>query len=714
MPAKATPNEASPVIRAQLDVPGTHLNHIIWMDGEEIIKITSDHWISFLSHMLIPGVILIVATTMAILRGLGLQFFVTTGIPATEFGLVNAILVAVAAMLILAAFIFPGHKNSKPGTSKTAAPLRAFLLTLALVVVAMIAYRFFLGGRVIYFDSTTQPSLQTFLDLPNFFLLAIAALMIPIIYLIYVECENDHLILTNRRVILSDRTIMGRYSTDEISIENIQDVSVKSDTYLAHWLRYGTIRIQSASQSRRGPLVFPTAEHAQEMQKKIMEQVNAKRGETSEREFREMIDEKVYKKKVPHPPPPKEVHAQTAPPLLRRLIAENPEINEETGTITWRRHWLFMVYALLRPFSFFFVALLGLFLVTQFGLVPNFVLWIALIAILLFFAGWVAYEIEDYRNDMYILSPSNITDIEQKPWGPSNRRNASLGAIQNVNSNTTLISRMLGYGDVILETAGASGQFTFFAVPDPVHVVATINNYRDEFKRGDKARALDDALKMLRFYHESSDVTAQGRMQELRFEIQQLHRELSLLREQQLNGRNGGNGGTLGAGAEAAEPPNSPAPVSPLLPTIIESETVPVDTPAAPAVPAPPAADKGLPSYTDPSPLPSYAELHPDIGYSDAVAPEPQRRTTPVNLPVYSPDQDTPIYTVRSDLMPNDPDFLNRLLKRTPATDPPATPPSPPNLPRYEDASGVARGTGTSGPTTSTRLSRPSEGGNGI
>lgn len=700
MPANATFNENSPVIRAQIDVPGTHLNHIIWMDGEEIIKITSDHWISFLSHMLIPGVILIVATTMAILRGLGLQFFVTTGIPATEFGLINAILVAVVAMLILAAFIFPGHKQSKPGTNKTVAPLRAFLLTLALIVVGVIAYRFFLGGRVVYFDSTTQPSLQTFLDLPNFFLMAIAALMIPIIYLIYVECENDHLILTNRRVILSDRTIMGRYSTDEISIESIQDVSVKSDTYLAHWLRYGTIRIQSASQSRRGPLMFPTAEHAQDMQKQIMDQVNAKRGETSEREFREMIDEKVYKKKVPHPPPPKEVHAQAVPPLLRRLIAENPEINEENGTITWRRHWLFMVYALLRPFGFFFVVLLGLFLVMQFSLAPNFVLWVALVAILVFFVAWIAYEIEDYRNDMYILSPSNITDIEQKPWGPSNRRNASLGAIQNVNSNTTLISRMLGYGDVILETAGASGQFTFFAVPDPIHVVATINNYRDEFKRGDKARSLDDALKMLRFYHESSDVTAQGRMQELRFEIQELQRELGKLREQ-LPLPNSGNGGTLGAGLPDAE---SSAPITTLLPTVIEGEPVPPDVDARP-VPAPdkPPTPRGVPSYSDPSPVPRYAELYPMPADGDAVAPEPPRSTTPVNLPVYDPNQDTPVYTVRSDMMPNDPDFLNRLLKRGPAADPPAVIPSRPNLPRYEDTSDAARGTDTSGTVRSTR-----------
>jgi len=96
-----------------------------------------------------------------------------------------------------------------------------------------------------------------------------------------------------------------------------------------------------------------------------------------------------------------------------------------------------------------------------------------------------------------------VVDIEKKPFGPEDRRQAGLGAITNVQFSTTFISNLLGYGDVILETAGAGGRFTFTHVPRPNEVVTVISDYIVQFKRGEKAKTLDDTVELLTRYHEA-------------------------------------------------------------------------------------------------------------------------------------------------------------------------------------------------------------------
>lgn len=123
------------------------------------------------------------------------------------------------------------------------------------------------------------------------------------------------------------------------------------------------------------------------------------------------------------------------------------------------------------------------------------------IALVIAFLAWSAWEVEDYRNDMYILTPTNIIDVEKKPIGPEDRRAASLGAITNVSFETTFISNLLGYGNVVVETAGSGGKFTFTHVPNPRNVVSIVNDYYVMFKRSEKERSLNDMLELLRHYH---------------------------------------------------------------------------------------------------------------------------------------------------------------------------------------------------------------------
>jgi hypothetical protein len=188
---------------------------------------------------------------------------------------------------------------------------------------------------------------------------------------------------------------------------------------------------------------------------------------------------------------------------LRWVLPENPEFNDDNGNYTWRPHWLFLLRALIGPVIMLLVSLFIVALAARTTAMDS--LWVAGLTVFVFlgFAVWAAWEIEDYRNDLYILNPTNVVDVEKKPFGPEDRRQAGLGAITNVSFTTTFISNLLGYGNVVLETAGAGGKFTFDHVPNPDEVVMVINDYIVQFKRGEKAKALDDTLELLARYHEA-------------------------------------------------------------------------------------------------------------------------------------------------------------------------------------------------------------------
>jgi hypothetical protein len=115
--------------------------------------------------------------------------------------------------------------------------------------------------------------------------------------------------------------------------------------------------------------------------------------------------------------------------------------------------------------------------------------------------GWAAWKIEDHRNDRYILTPTQVVDIYKKPFGPESRQSAGLDSLQNITYRATIFGRIFGYGDVLLETAGTGDALTFFDVPNPREVTATIDGYQTVFNKSQKERNMEDTLKLLRFYH---------------------------------------------------------------------------------------------------------------------------------------------------------------------------------------------------------------------
>jgi hypothetical protein len=344
---------------------------------------------------------------------------------------------------------------------------------------------------------------------------------------IAIDWSNDFLVLTPTRVIYEDTQLLVRQVQQEIVIENIQQVNVRADSYLAYLLGYlrrwaDVVAYQLGF--RRKPaepiaavyakiiigsyspqtLNFDRSARPYDMQAKIQAEVGKLRRQQDVETLRRLIENQVYENKPPKSAIPEiEVEVEESEGLLSWFHHPNPEIRREGDfyALTWRPVKLFMLQALSRPYFTFLLPTLALWLLTRIGLLlPELGLLVGLIIALVTLA-WGLWFREEHENDKFILNIREIVDVDKKPFGPESSRRAPLSAIQNIEFDVSLVEGILGYGDVLITTAGGAGKFTFEHVPDPRGVQATINNYLSYFKRRETERNLKSTLDLLQQYH---------------------------------------------------------------------------------------------------------------------------------------------------------------------------------------------------------------------
>lgn len=454
------------------------------------------HWILLLRALLIPIGFILVFGILAYYRGgMGGDFLTMQGAEPGQFDPVNRLLLlGVVGIGLL--FFFIGRSKQRN--------LQQFLIGSSVVLVALFYFRY-RGGRLLYTDQALAPE-QAF-DTVNQVAIGIVIVALLAALYIWLDWLNDFLILTDQRVIYDDEQLFVRRTQDQVTIDDIQNVVARTGEnnlggYIQHHLNFGTLVIQSAS--FRQDIVFHFAHDPKTMQKRIMDEVKKLQAHRTREDFEKIVLKIAGPSLVPPAAPANPAGPSSTPILLGRILPANPE-RKSDGTITWRPHWIFAVAGLARPVGVMLLGLLLLVILFRLEVIPmNWISLLSLVIILGVLAFWTWWQLEDYGDDQYILTTSQVIDIEKVPWGPEDRRTASLGALQNVQLNTTFFGRIIGYGNVEMETAGgkASNKFTFHRVPQPHEVVAMINKYRADFRRGEKERALNDNIALLKAYHD--------------------------------------------------------------------------------------------------------------------------------------------------------------------------------------------------------------------
>jgi Bacterial PH domain len=466
-------------------------------EQERIIHVTGRHYIVLLGRLILPVLALVAFSGLALYRSLGGSLFVRdTGEPQ-GFDLFTYLLIGMI-VLMGAAWLMLAVRGKKTANSRR-------VLVLAAIPLGVLAALRYNGWRVFFIDRTMFPDQG--LDPWNIMLIILGLAAAGGIFFTVYDWLNDELIVTNQRVVYdNDQVIIPRVLEQrvqqQIFLEDVQDVVAATKTYPQHILGYGTIEVKSAR--FHGNILFDSARDPKAMQTAIMGQVRALRKSLSEQNYGRLVGERVYGLKAPGGPQPAlKTRESQGWRWLRKIVPANPEVNEQTRQFTWRPHWLFLLQALLGPLALLGLGLLLIVVGARLDLLSPLLLSLTTLGLVLVWLGWCAWEVEDYRNDMYILTPDKVIDIEKKPFGPEDRREANLAQVNNVASQTTYISNFLGYGDVVLSTAGGGGNFTFNRVPRPGEVVSLITEYNVRVKRSDKDRSLNETLELLKYYHEA-------------------------------------------------------------------------------------------------------------------------------------------------------------------------------------------------------------------
>ncbi|HEX9118462.1 MAG TPA: cyclic nucleotide-binding domain-containing protein [Anaerolineae bacterium] len=395
------------------------------------------------------------------------------------------------------------------------------------------------------------------IGLANVFVLVL--LYLPaVVYAIW-DYRDDYYAVTNRRVTRHDREPFASDARIEAPLETVQDVTSKA-TLLGRLFDYGDVTVRTAA--KVGSLMFSHVPHPDDVVKRIVAAkagaAIATRGSTKEMlrqslmsdlqlavavpdlDSRRALGENVSPQQVARTrwqrliqPLNRRAKAPRALPVgvrrgqefWRRLLAPLPERwrtvligppprppRPLTGEVVWQKHWINLMQrggAALASLVLLVAA--ALILVTGGGralgssVIQVILVWLLLFAVA---ASWFWYHLEDWRNDLYIVTDERIIDVEKKPLAlSSTQRESGLDVIQTVDSKQNSVwARLLNYGDVVIRTAAADEGFTFKMVPSPMLVQKTIFQKVDAYRRRQDTKRIDerrrDVMEGLQVYHE--------------------------------------------------------------------------------------------------------------------------------------------------------------------------------------------------------------------
>lgn len=324
----------------------------------------------------------------------------------------------------------------------------------------------------------------------------------PLLALVYaawqwLEWHNDALVVTSQRLAHVEKRILVYERQEQAPLDKIQDVTVLRSGLAAALFGTGTITAETAGAT--GQIVFTWVPRPNDVKDVIFAQVEryramqrATRRQTIESELRRQLG--LTNVDGGGQDPDAKPRVQPSGPvdglavnITRLMNSALPRLRQQQGeTILWRKHWLVLLRALAWP-TLAAAALALLPLLTHVRLSLPLAGGTAGLVL-----AWFWWQWENWRNDVYILTPDRIIDIKQVPLRlRSERREGNLLNIQNVTYVVpSFLAGLLKYGDVTIETAGQVGNFTFESVYMPANVQADIFRYV-EANRGRQREAAD-------------------------------------------------------------------------------------------------------------------------------------------------------------------------------------------------------------------------------
>lgn len=311
----------------------------------------------------------------------------------------------------------------------------------------------------------------------------------------WIDWGNDYYIVTNQRVIWLEKVIALYDSRQEAPLSTVLSVGVETDP-IGRVMDYGNVIVRTYV----GKIPFSHVAHPYQASHMVEEQWTRTKHQASRMEkeaMRNVLRQKMGLTVETKPDETLKLDRTVTPTFYRRSLLSRLASNwfklrtEDSGTITYRKHWFVLLQQVWQPTV--------LLLLVGFGIVARLIMlartpgqqlfdpartppidtmMLALPIVAIPVILWWIYQYIDWRNDIYQVTPDQILDIDKKPFGTQIRRAAPLENILSTEAHRVgLAGYLLNFGTVYI-VVGASN-LNFHDVLDPTGVQTDIDRRRE-------------------------------------------------------------------------------------------------------------------------------------------------------------------------------------------------------------------------------------------
>ena len=338
---------------------------------------------------------------------------------------------------------------------------------------------------------------------------------------IVVDYMNDFHIVTTQRVVHHEKVLFFKEERDSALMTQVQELSVNR-SMLGRLLGYGDLIIRTAASD--GDILFDHHPHPNKTHKiiqKEMTRIKKHSMEEQQASIMQQLQDRLHlglEERI-------DERALMDNPLIQQRIRQRRGLsfmpmvdvrNDRNNSLIWRRHWFGLVKKTVLLFiaSLFLLAILLAGMLGMFGSLLQDLSWqakaLGFSVLVLFWlislaALWWIWT--DWYNDRYIVTDQLIERVQKTPLMlDEDRTTISLNRVQNVDfKRPTLLSNLLNFGYVSIQTAAADKPIVFDSVPSPsnIHfeILDRIKNYQDNLDKKRQREHKNDFVEWLEAYH---------------------------------------------------------------------------------------------------------------------------------------------------------------------------------------------------------------------
>ncbi len=320
----------------------------------------------------------------------------------------------------------------------------------------------------------------------------------------WIDWRNDGYVLTNQRVVWTEKVVALYDSRVEAPLHTLLALDIHS-TVAGRWFGFGDLIIRTYT----GQVTLPSVAHPQLLALMLEDGWRRQREHQNRIEREAMARGLTARQETPPGSAPSHLGSGAAEQRAAHAVGLDRWSLEmrfvEGGVITYRKHWAVLLRDLFWPGALLALSLglIGLRLAGAWAFLPAGLTLLGLAALVIAAAGWAAYELADWTNDVYQISSSHILSIHKKPLGDEERQVAALDNILGTEVDRKgVIGQLLNFGNVTVNV-GAT-QLTFEGVFHPIGAQQDIVRAQEALiqrKRGvELGQRRDEMIELIHLY----------------------------------------------------------------------------------------------------------------------------------------------------------------------------------------------------------------------